>query len=166
MSRSTKHDWLEGPSDLKEAEVEDVPVKGKSVRVVGLSAGFTSEAQVKATETKVMPDGGAVVTVNKAKLEALQLYHGLLDPKLESVEEAEQIMQRYGPAVVKVIEKIDELSALDKEAIEQAQARFPGVDGETSPETHANGSRTTTTSGGGGSTVPVRAGTGTGEDDS
>ncbi len=162
--RSTKHDWLEGPSDLEEVDVEDVPVKGKSVRVQALSAAYSNQAQTEATEVKATPDGGAVVTVNKARLEALQLFHGLIDPKLESVEEAEKITERFGPAIRKVIDKIDTISAIDKEAITEAEARFPGEHGEKTPEASANGGDPEP-AGSGGPDVAVSTLPGTGDDE-
>ncbi len=138
MPRSTKQDWLEGPADLREETLEDIPSKGKSVIVRGLSAGFASQAQTEATETRT--DGEqAWVSVNKAKLEALEVFHGLVEPKLDTVREAELILERWGPAAVRLIEKIDELSAIDKEAIDKAQARFPGLDAETPTEAPAIG---------------------------
>ena len=42
MARSTKDGWLSGPGALAEAEVEDVPVKGQSVRVRALPAAFAT----------------------------------------------------------------------------------------------------------------------------
>ncbi len=162
MSRSTKQDWLEGPTDLREEVLEDTPVKGKSVKVRGLSAGYSSQAQTEATETRT--DGEqAFVTVNKAKLEAIEILHGMVDPKLDTIREAEMILERWGPAAVRVIEKIDELSAIDKEAIEQAKARFPSVGGETPAEASANGGGADA-DGGGGSVLPTRAGVGAGKD--
>lgn len=161
MPRAKKEDWLEGTVDLKEAVLEDTPKKGMTTKVRGLSAGFSSQAQTEATETRT--DGAqAWVTVNKAKLEALELFHGLVEPKLDTVREAEMILERWGPAAVKVIEKIDELSAIDKEAIEQAQARFPGVDGEAVAEAPKNGGNQSP-AGTSGPDVSVRAGAGDGD---
>lgn len=163
MERSNKQDWLEGPGDLKEAIVEDVPVKGRSVKVRGLSAAYSNDAQLEATETRVTPDGGGIVSVNKTKMEARQLFHSMVEPKLDTIREAEMILERFGPAAVKVIEKIDELSAIDKEAIEEAQARFPGVDGEKASKAPENGGDPAPT-GDSGSDVPVRAGAGDGQE--
>lgn len=162
MSIATKEDWLEGAGDLQEAVVEDVPVKGKSVKVRALGAKFSAEAQTQATETRT--DGvQAFVTVNKVKLETLQLFHGMIEPKLASVEEAEKVMERWGPAVVRVIEKIDEVSLIDKEAVTEAQVRFPDLSAETPPEAPADNGDAPS-SGSGGSDVPVRAGAGDGEE--
>lgn len=124
MGRSTKSAWLEGPGDLREAEVEDVPVEGESVLVRGLPAAYSNEAQSEALEFKTTPKGDQIASINTAKLEVLQFAHGCIEPKF-SLHEAEQIARTYGPAFKKVIAKIDELSGVDKESIEAAEARFP-----------------------------------------
>ena len=133
MARSSKDSWLsDGAGDLKEADVEDVPVKGESVRVRGLPAAYSNEATSKALEMKTIAGGEQIATVNTAKLEILQFHHGVVDPQF-SYEEAEQVAQSFGPAFKKVVAKIDELSGVDKQAIEDAQTRFPsGGSGEAS----------------------------------
>jgi hypothetical protein len=123
VDRSTKEAWLVGPGDLKEADVEDVPSPGMSVRVRALPAAYSNEAQSTATEVKQTPNGDTVATINTAKLEILQFTHGVIEPKFSQAE-AKIIAERYAPAWRKVIDKIDELSGLDKEAIEAANARF------------------------------------------
>jgi hypothetical protein len=127
MGRSTKESWLQGPGDLKEAEVEDVPVPGESVRVRGLPAQYSNEAASEALEMKTIIKRGReeqIATVNTATMEVLQFAHGCLEPSF-SPEEAKVIATKYGPAFKKVIAAIDDLSGVDKEAIEEAQARFP-----------------------------------------
>ena len=124
MSRSTKEAWLTGPGDCEEADVEDVPVKGESVRVRGLAAAYSNEAQSEALEYITTPKGDTVATINTAKMEVLQFAHGVIEPQF-NVQEAEQVARKFGPAFKKVIAKIDELSGVDKEAVEQAEARFP-----------------------------------------
>ena len=124
MGRSTRDAWLKGPGDLTEAEVEDVPVKGDSVRVRGLPAAYSNQASSEALKmTTVGMD--QVATVDTARLEVLQFAHGVIDPTF-TVDEAQQIAEKFGPAFKKVITKIDELSGIDKEALADAQARFPG----------------------------------------
>ncbi len=124
MVRSKKSAWLEGPGDLAEAEVEDVPVEGETILVRGLPAAYSNQASSEALELKQM-GRDQIATVNTARLEVLQFAHGCVDPQF-TVEEAEVISKRFGPAFKKVIQKIDELSGVDKEAIEAANARFPG----------------------------------------
>lgn len=124
MGRSTKDAWLTGPGDLKEADVEDVPVAGESVRVRGLAAAYSNQASSEALELKTDRNGEQLATVNTARLEVLQFAHGVIDPKF-SVDEAEQIALKFGPAFKKVIAEIDRLSGIDKEAIERTSAAFP-----------------------------------------
>jgi hypothetical protein len=131
MSRSTKASWLEGPGDLKEADVEDVPVPGESVRVRGLSARYSAEVQ---GQLKLVQEGREqIAKIDVPAMELLQFQHGCIDPQFNE-DEAKQIQTRFGPAFRKVIEKIDELSGIDKEAIESTEQRFPvGGAGETGP---------------------------------
>lgn len=123
MGRSTKSAWLEGPGDLKEADVEDVPVAGESVRVRGLPAAYSNQASSEALEMKTIGEE-QIATVNTARLEVLQFAHGCIDPQF-TVEESQVISERFGPAFKKVIAQIDKLSGVDKEAIADANARFP-----------------------------------------
>jgi hypothetical protein len=158
MARS-KDAWLrEGAGDLKEADVEDVPTEGESVRVRGLPAAYSNQASSEALELKTI-GREQVATVNTARLEVLQFAHGVVDPKF-TVQEAEDISKRFGPAFKKVIAKIDELSGLDKEAMEQAQARFPVGDASQSGSDLGNGVGT----GSAGPAVPARTGPGNGQE--
>lgn len=123
MTRLSK-DALLGASDLVQEEVE-LPTIGGSVLVQGLGAKFSNEAQSQALKM-VNVGREQIATIDTAKLEAIQIQNGLLDPKLDSLEEAEAFMEKCGPAVRAVVDKIDELSGLDKEAIAKAKAKFPG----------------------------------------
>lgn len=121
MSRS-KESWLTGPGDLAEADVEDVPVSGESVRVRALSARYSAEVQ---SQVKMVNEGvSQVAKIDVATMEVLQFVHGVIDPQF-TLDEAKQIQERFGPAFRKVIAKIDELSGIDKEAIEKTEQRFP-----------------------------------------
>ena len=130
MSRLTK-DALLSATDLRTKEVE-LPSIGGSVEVQGLSAAYSNQASSEALEMKTTARGDQIATVNTAKLEIIQAQHGLVDPKLSSFAEAEQFAKNCGPAFKKVIEAIDELSGLDKEALTEAQAKFPS--GEATPK--------------------------------
>ena len=123
MARLTK-DALLKASDLKTKEV-DLETIGGSVVVQGLSAAYSNQASSEALEMKTTARGEQVASVNTAKLETIQVLHGLVDPKLDTIEEAEQFMRQCGPAAKAIVEAIDELSGLDKEAISEASARFP-----------------------------------------
>jgi hypothetical protein len=151
MSRSDKAAWLEGPGDLREADVDDVPKPGLSVRVRGLSARYSAEVQ---SQMKLVTEGREqVARIDTAAMERLQFEHGCIEPTFGPSEVA-MIQERFGPAFRKVIQKIDELSGIDKEAIENTSLRFPagGQDEEGSAGT--NGSA----AGDDEPAVPVRAG--------
>jgi len=154
VARSTKSSWLEGPGDLKEADVEDVPVKGESVRVRGLPAAYSNKAQSEALEMKTIGNT-QIATVNTARLEILQFAYGCVEPSF-SVDEAQQVAERFGPAFKKVIAKIDELSGVDKDAIAETEARFPGSGAGTPDNGKARDLRDS--AGGGRPSVPARAG--------
>ena len=124
MSRSTKQAWLEGPGDLQEADVEDVPVKGQSIRVRGLPAAYSLGAASEASKLIANDRGEQVATLDQAKMAVLQFAHGCVDPTF-TVEEATAISEKYGPAFNKTVEKITELSGVDMEALEKTQATFP-----------------------------------------
>lgn len=152
MARSSKKSWLEGRGDLKEADVEDVPVKGESVRVRGLPAAYSNKATSEALEMKTI-GRDQIATVNQARLEVLQFAYGCVEPQFTEGE-AEQIAQKFGPAFKKVVTKIDELSGVDKEAIEKANATFPSSGESESGSDLGDG----VAGGNGGPPVPARAG--------
>ena len=151
MQRSNKASWLEGPGDLKEADVEDVPFPGESVRVRALSARYSAEVQ---GQLKLVQEGREqIAKIDVPAMELLQFLHGVIDPEFNE-DEARQVQTRFGPAFRKVIAKIDELSGIDKEAIEATEQRFPA--GGTSPEGPALGDETP--NGSAGPDLHVRAG--------
>jgi len=159
MARLTK-DALLGANDIRTKEI-DLETIGGSVVVQGLSASYSNEAQSEAVEMKQV-GRDQVAKVNTVKMEAIQVYHGLVDPKLDSVEEAQRFLERCGPAAVKVVEAIDELSGLDKEAIAEAKAKFPSGGADAAGAVVGDGAP----AGGAGPDLPVRDGAGDGEVDS
>lgn len=153
MSRPSKDELL-GASDLVQDEVP-LPTLGFEVLVQGLGAKFSNEAQSKALKM-VTVGSEQIATVDTAQLEAIQILNGLVDPKLDSLEEAEAFMEKCGPACRAVVNKIDELSGLDKEAIAKAKAKFPG--GEESETGGGEAVEDGSPNGGSGPVVPVRTG--------
>ncbi len=142
---------LLGASDLVERDVE-LPSLGDTVRVRSLPAAYSNQAQSEALEMVTVRDE-QTARVNVAKLEALQVLHGLVDPKLDSLEEAQQLAQQLGPSWKRIVAVIDEISGVDKEAIEKANTMFqPGGQGEESEPAASNG----TAAGGDGSDLPAR----------
>ena len=120
MSRS-KDTWLSGPSDIREAEVADVPVPGESVLVRGLSARYSADVNSK---LKLVQEGGSqTAKVDLFEMEVVKFVHGVVDPQF-SESEARSIAERFGPAWQKVIGKIDELSGLDQEGVKKTEERF------------------------------------------
>lgn len=150
MSRLSK-DALLGASDLAKKEVE-LDTIGGSVVVQGLGAAFSNQAQSEALEMKTIGKE-QIARVDTAKLEAIQILHGLVEPKLDTLEEAKQFMEQCGPAVRKVVDEIDALSGLDKKAIEEAKARFPG--GEESAQGSGEEVADGASNGSSGATIPA-----------
>ena len=122
MARLSK-DALLSASDIRQEEV-DLPSIGGSVLVQGLSAAYSNEAQSEALEM-VTSGREQIARVNTQKLENLQVLHGFVDPKFDSLAEVEAWMKKNGPAAKTAVAKIDELSGIDKEAIVEAKAKFP-----------------------------------------
>lgn len=122
MDYSTKDAWLGGSGDLAEADVEDVPVKGQKVRVRALPAAYSAAMQSQMKIETV--HGEQIAKIDVAEMEILQFAHGVINPKF-SEEDARAVAEKFGPAFRKVIAKVDELSGIDKEAIEQTEQRFP-----------------------------------------
>ena len=54
--------------------------------------------------------GRQTAKVNTAKLEAIQVLHGLIDPKLDSLEEVNLFAMRCGSSWRKIVGAIDEIS--------------------------------------------------------
>lgn len=122
MSYISKEDLLKA-NDLTEEDVE-LPSLGVTVRVKALPAAYSNQA---ASEAVVQKQVGrdTISTVDKGKMEVIQVMHGLVEPKLANMKEAEIFATNCGPAFAKVIEAIDRISGVDKEEIENTEARFP-----------------------------------------
>lgn len=159
MKRATKASWLQGDGDLRTEEVTDVPVPGESVLARGLPAAYSNQASSEALEMRQIGNNEQIATVNTARLEVLQFLHGVVEPQFD-LGEVEAIASMYGPAFKKVVAVIDRLSGIDKEALENAQARFPAGSGSE------NGVRVedATTAGGSRPDVPARVGARAGDD--
>lgn len=127
MTYLTKQALLSA-TDLRE---EDVPLTtiGGMVRVRALPAAFSSQASSEAIEYTTDANGRQGARINAARMEELQVLNGLVEPNLGSIDEVRVFAKRCGPAFKAVVTKIDELSGVDKEAIERAEVAFPaGVD--------------------------------------
>jgi len=128
MSRLSK-DALLSASDLVEREVE-LDTIGGSVLVRSLPAAYSNQAMSEALEVATGARGQQTARVNTGKLEMLQVMHGMIDPKLNSLDEVLVFAQKCGAAWRKVVDTIDEISGVNKEAMEQTAATFqPGGPG-------------------------------------
>jgi hypothetical protein len=115
---------LLGASDLVTREVQ-LPTLGDSVTVRSLPAAYSNQAVSEALEVVTGRRGEQTARVNSQKLEELQVLHGLVDPKLDTLEEVRALSLQIGAAWRKIVSTIDEISGIDKAAIERAEATFP-----------------------------------------
>lgn len=158
MARSTAESWLSGDGDLAEAVVEDVPVKGESVKIRALSATVSNGANSSAVTTTEVR-GKQEMRVDGVKLDIIKFCHGVIEPQF-NMEQATVISGKYGPAFNRVVTEINKLSGIDEDSIKETEARFPDL-GTGTPA----GNGTESAAGSGGSDQPARAGAGTGDDD-
>jgi hypothetical protein len=126
-------DSLLGATDLTEREIE-LPSIGGSVRIRSLPAAYSNQANSEATEvvnTELRGRQQQTIRLNSAKLEALKVLHALVEPKLNSIEDAYTFSQRVGTAWVTLVKAIDDISGIEPEAIESTEAMFhPDGSGE------------------------------------
>lgn len=137
MALSTKDAWLKGPGDLKEVSVDDVPVKGSSVKIRALSATINNQIQTDAITT-TMHGRDQLMRVDAVMLDVLKFQHGVVEPQF-NVGEARSVSDRYGEAFNKVITAINKISGITEEDQKAAEARFPGVDAGASSPSRENG---------------------------
>lgn len=126
-------DALLGASDLVEREVE-LPTIGGSVKVRSLPAQFSNEASSKALKLMTGPRGEQTAAIDTAELELIQVFHGVIEPKFASLEEVRVFATKCGPAFKEVVRVIDEISGVDKAAIEDANSRFQSRGGSSNGE--------------------------------
>jgi hypothetical protein len=117
-------DQLLAASDLTEKEIE-LPTIGGSVRIRALAAEYSNAAVSQAIKVTQGPRGDSVTSMDNGTLELLQVQHGLVEPRLESLEAVRTFAKRCGPAFKTVVREIVELSGLSEEAVEQTTATFP-----------------------------------------
>jgi hypothetical protein len=128
MARLKKDAWKKPSLKTKEVEVEEL---GGSVLVRELPAQFSAEVSSKIELISRGRD--QIAKVDTAVMERLQFAHGVVDDDLEpmfSETEVAEIQKKHGRAFKTVIGVIDEISGIDKDAIEKAEATFPASDSE------------------------------------
>lgn len=122
MGRLTA-DALAGSRDLRRKEIQ-LESLGGSIVVQGLSAAFSNEAQSRALEMKTV-GSQQIASVNTRILEEVQLRHGIVEPQLTD-DQVTEFIENNGPTVREIVKVIDELSGVDKDSIDEANARFQG----------------------------------------
>ena len=127
MAILTKEALL-GASDLVTREVSLQPHIDGSVRVKSLPATYSNEAASASMEMVTDPKTGRQrATANTGKMEELQVLHGLVEPKLDNLEEVRLFASRVGASWAKIVDAIQEISGLDRESVERTETLFqPG----------------------------------------
>lgn len=158
MGIPTREDLLRA-SDINETHEVPLPSLGFSVKVRALPAAYSNLAQSEATELVNTENAKGrieqTVRIDHAKRDALKVLHGMVEPKLHSLEDAITFAQNVSVGTwQKVVDEIDRLSGLTEEEAQRVEAVFHGGgSGEKRPAApDADPARN------GGSAVPVRAG--------
>lgn len=114
--------YADSGKDLVEQDVEDV--FGGKVRIRALTA-----AQNARIKQQAMNFGGANAKIDWTEMERLQFRYGVVEPSLDA-DQVKRLHIKSGPSFAKVIKALDDLSGTDKEALRQAEAEFPGPEGD------------------------------------
>jgi len=105
------------PEDLVE-EVLDVPEWGCSVKVRSFTA-----AQAAAVKQRGFGFKGDETLVAWAEMEIMQFKQGVVEPAFTE-DQVRELHLSSGRGFARVIEKLDELSKIDKEALAKAREEF------------------------------------------
>lgn len=106
------------PADLEEVDVDDV--FGGRVRIRALTAAQTAVVRQHTVDTR-----GKNPTITWADMERKQFQLGVIQPAFNA-DQVRTLHATSGRSFAKVIAEIDRISALDKEALRDAQREFPG----------------------------------------
>jgi hypothetical protein len=117
-------DALLAASDLTEREVDLTPHVDGSVRVRSLPAAYANQAVSEAMEMTTSTSGAQTARVNSARLEELQVLHGLIEPKLDSLDEVQRFSRQCGRAWQKIVRTIQDISGVDEKAVDRTNAMF------------------------------------------
>jgi hypothetical protein len=148
-------DALLAASDLREKTVALPSLgQGSEVRIRSLPAEYSNAALSQAIEVVQGPKGEQTTRMDNGKLELLQVLHGLVEPRLESLAAVQTFAKNCGPAFKTLVREIVELSDLTAEAAEMTAERFQ-AGGAGAPEASDHAA----SNGSGGSDLPARVGT-------
>jgi hypothetical protein len=109
------------PNDLVEETLE-VPEWGCSVKVRSFTAGQNAVIKQRGLAFK-----GEDTKVAWAEMEIAQFQQGVVDPRFTE-EQVRKLHATSGRGFARVIQKLDDLSGTDKEALRKAQDEFQGAD--------------------------------------
>jgi len=140
-------------SDLITREVDLRPHIDGSVIVQSLPATYSNQAISEAMEMTTDSRGVQTSRVNTARLEELQVMHGLIEPRFDTLEEVQQFGRQCGPSWQKISDAIRDISGVSQEAIDRTSAMFQAGGRETPGDSASNGAR----AGDGGPDRPVPA---------
>jgi hypothetical protein len=108
------------PADLEEVDVEGV--FGGKVRIRALTAAQAAVVKGVTVDTR-----GKTPTITWADMERKQFQLAVITPAF-SAEEVRRLHATSGRSFARVIAEIDRISAMDKEALRDAQKDFPEPD--------------------------------------
>lgn len=124
MTLLTKDAWSASSLRTKEVEVEEL---GGSVLIRELPANVSADFAGLMDVVQVGREQRAKIDV--ATMERRQFAYGVVGSDHEPLfteDEVQELQGKHGRAFRTVVQAIDEFSGIDKEAIENAEARFPG----------------------------------------
>jgi hypothetical protein len=106
------------PDDITEKEIE-VPEWDCSVKIRSFTA-----AQATAIRQQGLSFQGEETKVAWGEMEIMQFQQGVVEPRFDE-DQARQLHLTSGRGFARVIEALDELSNIDKEALAKAREEFP-----------------------------------------
>lgn len=109
------------PEDIVE-ELLPIPEWECSVRVRSFTAAQTSAVKQRGFGFK-----GEETLVAWGEMEIMQFQQGVVEPHF-SEDQVRELHLSSGRGFARVIEKLDEMSNIDKEALAKAKEEFPGSD--------------------------------------
>lgn len=109
-------------SDIVE-ETLPVPEWGRSIKV----RSFTAAQAATVRQIGFQQQGGGAVVINWAAMEIAQFQMGVVSPSFSETE-VRALHMKSGRGFGRVIAWLDEKSAIDKKAMEEAKERFQGPD--------------------------------------
>lgn len=105
------------PKDLKE-KIIDVPEWGYSIKLKSFTA-----AQQAAVKERGFGFKGEETLIAWAEMEIMQFQQGVIEPRFDE-DQVRQLHLSSGPGFNRVIDELDKLNKIDKEALRKAREEF------------------------------------------